>query len=248
METITLTRFEKSTRAFTAIDSYKACLCNENDNCHPIGTYMDGLIRQLRNHADEPTGWSFADWRKGTNIASNLIGANAIMLEYARTRDDAEIVTRLHDKAKELGWSFFLIETETKGGNTITVVWPMTSTINQAQYARLASILAEEMDEYGMEHGCLAATHIVQVHRSSLCVVVAGKTLNPEAEIKRTANLYQRLNARKYEGTRPVTKFTQADDAPLAIEDGLFCWFETKEEKTQREAFEVMTRFGFAPN
>lgn len=54
METITLTRFEKSTRAFTVIDSYKACLCNEHDNCHPIGTYMDGLIRQLRNHADEP--------------------------------------------------------------------------------------------------------------------------------------------------------------------------------------------------
>ncbi len=248
METITLTRFEKSTRAFTNIDSYKACLSNDEDNCHPIASYMDGLVRQLRNYPDEPTGWSFAEWSKGTNIASNLIGANAIMLEYARTRDDAEIVTRLHDRAKELGWSFFMIETETKSGNTITVVWPLTTLINQAQYARLASILVEEMDEYGMEHGCLAATHIVQVHRTSLCVVVPGRPMNPEAEIKRTAKLYQRLNARKYEGTRPARAITQADDAPQAVEDGLFVFFETPAEKAQREALEVMARFGFAPN
>lgn len=248
METITLTRFEKSTRAFTVIDSYKACLCNEDDNCHPIGTYMDGLVRQMRVHADEPTGWSFAQWRKGTNIASNLIGANAITLEYARTRDDAEIVTRLHDKAQALGWAFFLIETETKSGNTISIVWPLISTITDKQYARLASILAEEMDEYGMAHGCLAATHIIQVHRTSLCVVVRGKTLYPEAEIKRTAKMYQRLNALKYEGARPANKSAQNEDEPQTIEDGLFVFYEIKEEKAQREALAVMARYGFPPS
>lgn len=248
METIALTRFEKTARAFTVIDSYKACLSNDNDNCHPIAFYMDGLVRQLRNHPEEPTGWSFAEWRKGTNIASNLIGAHAITLEYANTRDDTEIVTRLYDKAKELGWAFFLIETETKSGNTITIAWPLTTAINEKQYARLASILAEEMDEYGMAHGCLAATHIVQVHRSTLCVVERGTTLDPEAEIKRTAKMYQRLNARKFEGTRPAGVVQQADDAPVAIEDGLFVFFETPQEKAQREALEVMARYGFNPD
>lgn len=245
MTPITLTRFEKSSRCFTVIDSYKACLSNHDDNCAPIQSYMDGLTRQLWNHADEPTGWSFATWRRGTNLSSNLIGANAIMLEYALKRDDTEIVERLHDKAQRLGWAFFLIDTEAKSGNTITIVFPLTGQVTQAQYARLASILAEELDEYGMEHGCLAATHIVQVHRSTTPAVFQGTPLDPEREIKRTANLYQRLNARKYEGARPVGKpTTQSEATPTAIEDGLFCWFETPRERAQQEAFAIMARHG----
>jgi hypothetical protein len=247
MTPITLSRFEKSARCYTMIDGYKACLSSEHDNCASIQGYMDGLIRQLYSQHDEPTGWSFAEWRKGTNLATNLIGANAIMLEYALSKDDSEIVTRLHDKASRLGWTFFLIDTETKQGNTITVVFPLTSLINQAQYARLASILAEQLDEYRMEHGSLAATHIVQVHRSTTPIVFHGTALDPEKEIKRTAKLYQRLNARNYEGTRPVSKpLTQSEDAPQAIEDGLFVFFEKPAEKAQREALEVMARFGFA--
>ena len=246
MTTVTLSRFEKPARCFTGVDTYKACLSNADENCAPIQGYMDGLIRQLHNHADEPTGWSFASWRKGTNVASNLIGANAIMLEYALSRDDSEIVQRLHDRAEDLGWAHFLIDTEAKSGNTITIVFPLTSTIDQAQYARLASILAEQLDEYRMEHGCLAATHIVQVHRTTSPVVFFGTAMDPVKEIKRTAKMYQRLNARKYEGTRPVGKsFTQSEDAPQAIEDGLFVFFETPQEKTKREALEVMARYGF---
>lgn len=104
------------------------------------------------------------------------------------------------------------------------------------------------MDEYGMAHGCLAATHIIQVHRTSLCVTVRGRTLNPEAEIKRTAKLYQRLNALKYEGTHPASKSAQSEHEPQAIEDGLFVFYETKEEKAQREALAVMARYGFQPS
>lgn len=246
MNPITLSRFDKSARCFTLVDSYKACLSSEHDNCHSIQGYMDGLIRQLYTQHDEPTGWSFAEWRKGTNLSSNLVGANAIILEYALSRDEAEIVTRLHEKAETLGWTHFLIDTETKSGNTIALVFPLTSMVNQAQYARLASILAEQLDEYHMEHGCLAATHIIQVHRTTTPIVFQGKPLDPEKEIKRTAKLYQRLNARKFEGTRPTSKHvTQSEDAPQAIEDGLFVFFETPGEKAQREALEVMARYGF---
>lgn len=179
-------------------------------------------------------------------MASNLVGANAIMLEYALSRDDTEIVQRLHDRASALGWAHFLIDTEAKSGNTITIVFPLTSHIDPAKFARLASILAEELDEYGMEHGCLAATHIIQVHRSTMSCVFPGTPLDPVKEIKRTAKMYQRLNARKYEGTRPVSNSTTQGDGPLEIQDGLFVFFETPAEKTQRQALEVMARFGFA--
>lgn len=246
MTPVTLSRFDKGARAYTFIDTYKACLRNADDNCHSIESYMGGLIRQMHNHPDEPQGWSFATWRKGTNVASNLVGANAIVLEYALTKDDTDIVQRLHDKAERLGWAFFLIDTETKSGNTISVVWPTTTAITPAQYARLASIFAEEMDEYRMEHGSLAATHIIHVHRSTTPCVFAGTPLDPEKEIKRTAKLYQRLNARKYEGTRPLKpQGVTSSDAPQPIEDGLFVFFETPAEKVQREALEVMAQYGF---
>lgn len=169
------------------------------------------------------------------------------MLEYAMPADDTDIINRLHEKLNGLGWAYFLIDTEARRGNTLTAVIPLTSGINQAQYARLASIFAEQLDEYGMEHGCLAATHIVQVHRMTSPTVFQGTPLDPQKELKRTAKLYQQLNARKYEGTRPRRKLsTQSEDAPLAIEDGLFCFFETPAEKAQRQALEVMARYGFA--
>lgn len=243
---VALSRFSKSDRAFTYIDAYKACLSNSADNCHPISTYMEYLIKQVNRMPDEPTGWSFAEWRKGTNVAANFVAAHAIMLEYAIPRDDTEIVTRLHDKAAKLGWAFFMIDTETKRGNSITLVFPLTTGINQGQYARLASIFAEELDEYRMEHGCLAATHIVQVHRSTISMVVEGIPLDPVKELKRTAKMYQNLRALQYEGTRPRGKpVTRSDDAPQAIEDGLFVFFETPADKAKREALEVMARFGF---
>lgn len=245
MTPITLSRFDKSARAFTFRDSYKGCLSNADDNCAPIEFYMEGLIKQLKTYADEPTGWSFAEWRKGTNVASNLVGANAIMLEYALPRDDTEIVQRLHDRAAALGWAHFLIDTESKSGNTITIVFPLTSHIDPAKFARLASILAEELDEYGMEHGCLAATHIVQVHRSTISCVFPGTPLDPVKEIKRTAKMYQRLNARKYEGTRPARKLAAQGDGPLEIQDGLFTFFETPQERKHREALEIMAQYGF---
>lgn len=245
MTTVTLSRFYKGRNSYTFQDSYKGCLSNQDENCAPIQGYMDGLIAQMNHLADEPTGWSFAEWRKGTNLASNLIGAHAIILEYALDRDDTEIVQRLHDKAKALSWAFFMLDTETKNGNTITAVFPLTESIPQAQYARLASILAEELDEYGMEHGSLAATHIVHVHRMTSACVFTGRAMNPSAEIKRTAKMYQRLNARKFEGTRPRSKTTTQSEGPLEIQDGLFTFYETPKERREREALEIMAQYGF---
>jgi len=244
MRSIILSRFERGTRAYTFIDSYRACL-DTDENGHSIQGYMDGLIRQMFTYHDEPTGWSFAEWRKGTNIASNLIGAHAIMLEYRIDRDDTEIVQRLHTKASDLGWTHFLIDTETRRNNTVTIVFPLTSPITGNQYARLASILAEQLDEYEMEHGCLAATHIVNVHRTSTPCVFAGTPIDPEAEIRRTAKMYQRLNARKFEGNRPAFPQRQIAEEPVVIEDGLFLFYETPEEKVRREALEVMAQLGF---
>jgi len=52
MTPITLSRFEKSARAFTFRDSYKGCLSNADDNCAPIESHMEGLIKQLKTYAD----------------------------------------------------------------------------------------------------------------------------------------------------------------------------------------------------
>lgn len=247
MTPVTLSRFDKGARAYTLIDSYKACLSSDGENCHSIEIYMIGLIRQMYNHPDEPQGWSFATWRKGTNVASNLVGANAIVLEYLLTKDDTEIVQRLHDRAQDMGWAFFILDTETMSGNTVSIVWPTTTAITPAQYARLASIFAEELDEYRMERGSLAATHIIHVHRTTTPCVFQGTPLDPEKEIKRTAKMYQRLNARKYEGARPLKRAgVTSSDEPQPIEDGLFVFFETPQEKVQREALEVMARYGFS--
>lgn len=249
MTPVTLTRFDKNARVFTRVDGYKACLSSQHDNCSGIEAHMNGLVRQLHNHMDEPTGWSFATWRSGQGgLLSNFVSASGIMLEYALGRDDTDIVSRLHDKAQRLGWTFFMFDSEDKDGNTITIVFPTTSPINEKQYARLASIFAEELDEYGMAHGCLAATHIVQIHRTTTPVVFHNKPLDAEKEIKRTAKLYQSLNARKYETKRPAGKtLTPSEISPQVVEDGLFCWFETPNETKQREALEVMARYGFSP-
>lgn len=251
MITTTLSRFERSSRAFTYIDNYQACLSAQDANCHPIQGYMDGLIRQLRNHPNEPTGWSFATWKAGTNLTSNLKGANAIVLEYAMPSHDTEIINRLRDRAEDMGWAYFLINTETRAGNTISIVWPLTSSINPQQYARLASIMAERVGEYRLEAGSLAATHIITVHASTLPIVVQGPALDGEAEIKRTAKLYQRLNARKWERHRPAPQSPeerQHDEAGSLeqSDDGLFLWPLSEAERRKRNADELLASLGVA--
>lgn len=225
MNPITLSRFEKSTKAYTLVDSYSACLSSTTTDCHSVQGYMDGLIRQLQRHSDEPTGWSFARWRRGNNAAVNLLEAHAVVLEYALPREDTEIVRRLHDRAKDLGWAFLLIDTENRAGNTITIAFPLTEGATVPQYGRLSAVLAEQLGEYGMVSGSLAATHIVHVHRSTTPAVFAGKILDPQSEILRTADLYQGQAARRFEGEgsgRSLTAIKPND--PPEPDETLFVW------------------------
>ncbi|MGT2513832.1 hypothetical protein ACVOMT_05875 [Sphingomonas panni] len=186
---------------------------------------MDGLIRQLQRHADEPTGWSFARWRRGNNAATNLLEAHAVVLEYALPREDTEIVRRLHDRAKDLGWVFFLIDTESRNGNTVTIVFPLTEGVTAAQYGRLSAVLAEQLGEYGMASGSLAATHIVHVHRSTTPAVFVGQVLDPQSEILRTADLYQGQIARRFEGQRSARSLKATEPNDLHEPDHpLFVW------------------------
>lgn len=225
MNPIILSRFEKSTKAYTLVDSYCACLSSTATDCHSVQAYMDGLIRQLQRHADEPTGWSFARWRRGNNAAANLLESHAVVLEYALPREDTEIVRRLHDRAKGLGWAFFLIDTESRTGNTITITFPLTEGVTAAQYGRLSAVLAEQLGEYGMASGSLAATHIVHVHRHTTPAVFVGQVLDPQSEILRTADLYQDQIARRFEGQGSARSLTAiSGGGSPEPHDALFVW------------------------
>jgi hypothetical protein len=201
---------------------------------------MDGLLTQLRKQPNEPRGWSFAKWGKGTNVSSNFREASAIMLEYPHSA-----FAQLKSKVEDLLWTHFWITTETKSRNTVTVVFPLTKPINDKQYARLASVLAFKIDEYGMEPGSLAAHHIVNVYETSMALVQDGPrdVLNPELLIKQTEREYQNQSARKFEGTAPTRSGVQPT-TPKMVEDNLFLWPETDAERRQRELAEMEQRYG----
>lgn len=240
MSQITLARFEKSARCYTFNDAYAACV-RASDRCHGIGAHMDGLIRQIQLYPDEPRGWSFASWARGTNISSNFKEAYAIVLEYP-----LDAFERLRGKVTLLGWTCIWITTETKTRNTITLAIPLNKPVNHKQYARLASVIAFKLDEYDMERGCIAAHHIVNVYATSIAVVEEGSrgVLDPVLFIKMTERDYQNQTARKFEGSAPGKASMPVPVATVMVADDLFAWPESDAERIKRELAEIEAKLG----
>ena len=245
MTPITLSRFNVNPRSYSLQDTYKACWKTEaEDNCPGIGTYLDGLLRQMSKFNDEPAAWSFSEWKgKGSNnTADNWLGSTAIVLEY-RGKDLSQVAADLHTRARELGYAFLIMDSlSRKGEKTITIIFPLTERINKDQYARLASVLSEELGQYRAAEGNMACSHLIHVDKDCSLAAIEGAVIAPRQKIKETEKMWQSMDPRRFEAGGPAAAVHLS--APVVTHDGMFVWTDTPEEKAAKTADELLRSIG----
>lgn len=219
MNTMTITPFYNGPRAYSRATPYRAPVEPATRMRHVI-QYIDNLVVQARHHSG-PTGVSFATWRGTNNADSSFVEAHALALDYR-----VEVFEELREAADRLGVArvWFTGENKARSLNTITLVIPFTGPATKAQYERIASCIAKELDAYGLIDGALAVNHIVNVHATTLTAYERGEVLDPEAFIRRTAKLYQARDAKKYHApSRPARAAdVQLSRSFVASDDGLW--------------------------
>lgn len=247
MTPIDLTRFNVGPRSYTRADAYIGCWKTDpSDNCHPITGYMVGAIDLMKRDSNQPEAWSFGKWKTvkaANNHAEYWLGANAIGLEY-RGKDLAAKAATLHEKADALGYAHCLFDTMTrKGEATVTIMFPLTESINEGQYARLAKVLMSELDEFNAADGNCAMTHLFHVHSGSAVHAYEGAVISPKAKIKETAKMYQNLDPNYYcgAGKRAAPHICMPT---FTSHEGLFEWSPTSSEKAQATADELLKSIG----
>ena len=223
MTKITLTRFNVGPRSYSKQDSYVACWkSNPDQNCPSIDGYLNGLIKQMQKFTDEPAAWSFSEWKgKGSNnTLDNWMAATAVVLEY-RGKDLSQVAADLHTRANELGYAHIIMDSlSRKGEQTIAIIFPITESINKDQYARLASVLSEELGQYRAAEGNMAVSHLVHVDARCSVAAIDGAVIAPKAKIKETAKLYQSMDPRRFEASSAKAGAQIAE--PVFTNDGLF--------------------------
>jgi hypothetical protein len=234
---ITLTRFQVTQRGYSRYDVYKACWKTlPDDNCHPITGYMAGAAKLMKTQKNQPQAWSFGNWKSTKNVSNhkdNWNSATAIGLEY-RGKDLAAKAQALHDAADELGYAHAIFNTMTrKGEATISIMFPLTETINEGQYARLAKVLMCELGVYLAADGNCAMTHLFHIHEDAQVIQYEGAVLAPKAKIKETRDLYQSKDPNEFcvGGKRAIPHLV---DPIITSHDGLFTWATTPAEKAQQ--------------
>lgn len=243
MTKIVLTRFNSNPRSYSKQDAYVACWKDQpTDNCPSIGDYLNGLIQQMKQFRDEPTAWSFSEWSgRGTNnTIANWIAATAVVLEY-RGNDQVQVVADLHTRATDLGYAHIIMNSRSrKGEHTITIVFPLTEAIsNEKQYARLASVLSEELNQYHAASGNMAATHLIEVDADCTVAAIEGAVIAPRQKIKETAKLYQSMNPDRFCAASAKAS-AQLYEPTVTSHDGLFEFPATPAENADA----VMRRLG----
>jgi len=244
MTAITLTRFIVNPRSYAYSDSYKACLdSTAGDNCHSIQLYMDGLMHQMQMHHDEPTAWSFSEWRRGNNTSEYWLRATAVVLEY-RGKDLAQVTTELNAKATNLGYAHILMDSLTRNGEqTISIVFPLTEAIDKKQYARLASVLMEELGQYRAADGNMACTHLIHIDARCEQAFIPGAVIAPRAKIKETEAAYQNMDPKRFEAGGSAAGVHLV--APITTShDGMFEWTPNAAEKAQIDANALLASIG----
>ena len=239
MYNITLTRFNVNPFSYSYADQYRGCWKSTNGDCHGIDGYMDGLIKQMARHTDEPAAWSFSEWkpRKATNNkAENWLRATAVILEYNTKNDAAEVAVALHDKATSLGYAHILMYSKSRNGDaTTTIIFPLAEAIDDKQYARLASVLMEELGQYRAASGNMAMTHLIHVDETCSFVAADGAVIAPAPKIKDTFKLYQSMDCKRFEASSAKAGVQLV--APMVTSsDGLFEFPETAAERILRQA------------
>lgn len=219
MTTMTITPFYNGPRAYSRAQPYKAPV-TPSGRMTVLTQYLENLVVQARHHAG-PTGVSFATWRGSSNTDANFVEAHALALDYQVAQFEA-----LRDAADGLGWArvWFTGENKARTTNTITLVLPFAAPATKAQYERIASCVAKELDTYGLIDGALAVNHITNVHATTLTAYERGEVLDPQEYIRRTARLHQARDAKKYHAVRrPASAVrAQVDHPYVTSDDGLW--------------------------
>lgn len=237
MSIIEITRFQSGDRGYSKADSSKVPL-DTNGRCQAIIQHVENAVVQLRHGQGEPRGLSFAAYKghRCVNKDTNITAVHALMLDY-----NVEQFEKLAEAAEKLGYAHLFITTENRARtlNAVTLVIPFTAPLTVSQYARIASCFASELGLYGLLEGALAATHIVNVHATTMTAFVRGELLDGEAYIKRTAKMFQNQDARKWEGREPIGQQAarvQVERPYYTTDDGLFVMPLTDAEMIVRKA------------
>lgn len=227
MNEIEITRFHSGLRGYTKADASNV-LADADTGFAAISQHISVLIEQLRSGRGKPRGLSFAAYRgsRCVNKDTNIKSVHALALDYRAAK-----VGEVAEAAAALGYAHILFDTEDRAStvNAITLVIPFAAPLSAAQYARVASCIATELGVYGLLEGALAATHIINIHATSLTASVPGELFDAESYIKRTAREFQGRDARKFEGPEPVARQAarvQIERPVFTTHDGLFQWSE----------------------
>lgn len=189
------------------------------DRLQGLVQYIENCVVQLR-HGSSASGLSFASWSGGTNHKSNLQMSYALALDYK-----IEQFEGLRERAAKLGFACVFATTENKAStqNAITLIIPFSAPVSAAQYERIACCVMSQLDVYGALEGNIAATHIVNVHATTLAAFERGQLFDPQSFLVQTANAFQSFDAKKYEGEKPAAKVRAQIERPTYTSDcGLF--------------------------
>lgn len=221
--TITLTRFKQAHKAQAKHDYCELPVFGDLS----LEDAMEGLIQMQRETAGQPHLWSFSDY-KATHRKEGITATTAIPLEYSIASED-----EVRAAVKNLAWACYIIETENKTGNTITVVFPLVQPITDAKdYSRLASILAVGIGAPRLAQGCGAITYLIQPRPFAKVEYHDGIMVDAAERI--TAYQGEWIEIEKFEADRVLAGGTRAVqraaiqaaqlDPPTHTNSDLFDW------------------------
>jgi hypothetical protein len=222
MSTINLTRFAKTAGGYKRIDTF-ALESGE--------TLATALTETAQLAAAEPIkqAWSFSHFNAGRMSGETWKYASAIILEYhlntKASTSHEERVQEVIGAAERVNLAYYLLDTQTRyGERTLTLVFPLSDSINAARYSRLASVLATQLDIYEASAGIQSHTHLIHLHEGTTVAYRDGLCINPDSFIHLTKDEAQTIDPLQFERLRPAVAAQLEAPTWTACEEGLFSW------------------------
>ncbi len=227
MTNLTITRFNITPSGYSRNDTLD---CPHGPNFVEL---LDACVEQIPT-SNKATAWSFGKFQAGAMSGKSAVegSSSCLVLEYKNTgktpEEVADWVNEIRSAADDRGFGYYLINTMTRTRqHTLSVVFPLNTPVNEKRYARLVTVLAEQMGVGKATSGIASYTHLIHVHENTGIEYVAGPLISPDFYIKMTKHLAQNIDPTQFEKAR-----SRADvhlDRPTFTTDeaGLFDWPDT---------------------
>jgi hypothetical protein len=221
--TITLTRFNKTAGGYRKLSSADLPLGDATAQA-----MTEAALVAANDPKTQLQAWSFCQFLSGKMSSETWRAGTAIILEYMLANHDdpatEDRVNALIRGAHRTQLGFFIGDTQTRYfDRTISLVFPLLEPVSPARYARLASVLAAQIDQYEAASGIIAHTHLVHCHQGSSWSWSDGPTISPDSFIRLTKDEAQTIDPQQFERRRPAAAPTQAPTG-VDSDDGLFAW------------------------